>query len=241
MFINETSESVNNQKIVAAIDYDGIIQEICFPWIENILENTDYFKDYIDFSKLDDIEKILNIVFNRTKYLLYNSIRLENAPKPSEQFMKDFNSLYRDDPELYLKAPYLSGLQLIWPLIKQRNTENITILSHCDNENTFNQKKEKVEKLFNGNEIVNFVGLSSNISKADWLNSNLPNWNLFIDDYPKNIKEVLDKCNCTHKTILIPKYGYLTNNIKNLIEETALIKNAEIGYYQPQFISTTNY
>lgn len=94
------------------------------------------------------------------------------------------------------------------------------------------KSKERFIKRYFSNEKIEYIEIGPNQNKADAIKDRGIDWNLFVDDELKNIRNVVEaEGNLERKEILIPEYGYnkMDISLKMLING----KGGIYTYYDP--------
>lgn len=236
MFINQTTEEVVLRSVVAVFDWDGVIQDITIPWYRNALLNKDLFGYYLDLDENISIEELQKKIFGRESYELINCLIQKNMTRAQvpKDIVSEFYKLYTDDPNFYKKCPILNGFTIAKSMLEQDNhVRSVTFLTHYINEEEGEKKRERFERFFSDFSNAKFVAIPSGQSKARWINENVPNWTLIVDDAPHVLLDIITNCDCKNRTVLYPRYGY--NKTFEANNNTLLSSSeVEIATYNPK-------
>jgi len=245
MFFNQRTDDVINRSDIVVCDWDGCIQDITILWSLNIIRNPDIFKDYLNIEKFIDsngepnILAIKDTMFAREKYEILDSFLDPNKKELTKQVKDDFYKLYTDDENFYRNSPFLNMIKVINTISNQDICKKIVFLSHYITQPEATRKKEIFDGLFSESK-MEFVGIQGGPNhknnKSTWLNDNLPEWTLFIDDSPRVLLDILNNCDCKNKNILYPRYGY-NKDFEETNDELIVKSEVEIYSYIPKIYS----
>lgn len=226
-------------KGIFVIDFDDVLVYLSKKMYSNIRENWRLYKEYFwDPGELTNEEIQSRQFYYMNEWLIHKKyIDLEPGQysticlKTWELFVKTFfcrNDIYDD-----LKPTEFARKTLMNPLFIDSNiVSKVYILSRNITLSQSDSKKRFIEKYFNHPKI-SYINVTTNESKADVLIKNNIDFDVFIDDELKNIRDVVEKFkgNIKGKEFIIPHYGYNDDlkEIRNLIEE----QQGSVNYYEP--------
>ena len=129
-----------------------------------------------------------------------------------------FYSLYFNDPNFYDDLPPLPFVNHLLVMIDKIGlVEKVYIVSHCGRTlgSPCNASKAKWLKRYISDVLpldivdkVSFKFLTTDITKADFLNENNIKFNSFIDDSPNVIYDLIEKIKFDNYEVMYPLYGY---------------------------------
>ena len=211
---NSRVETASNH--IAVLDCDEVLFNINDKWFRNILNKVDFSKYGLSDEFMQEVKasalKIPTVNIRREFLLLSLFDFIPSERK--EEFHLELDSIYFDDPNFYDDIPLtIFGEGIVTLLENTHNLNTIYVLSkvrHNSDAATASKIKhlDKFFGPFKTKFTIKYVFIERHQSKADWLNANLPIFNLYVDDSFVNIKEVLTKCEQTSYEVYVPNYGY---------------------------------
>lgn len=218
----------DGRNLIVATDMDEVLTDICPTWVEFMISNQKAFSKHFDLERFEgkSKEEIREMVMNREVPYIDKWLKTSTeVPKVIEDL---FYAMYtRNDFYSYCKptkfAFYLKDM-LNRGLIKE-----LYVISHTMEGNK--ASKDKWLNDFFGSKNVKFICVPFGpgvpyISKADVINQEKIEYDVFIDDGVKNIIDVMKNTFSVGKEFLMPKLNYNNftdeqqSEIKELLNKT---------------------
>jgi len=203
-------ENVKRDEIIAC-DWDGVIQDIDTHWLEKVIDNRKFFEPYFDFSKITNDKGVIDtsLILKRDKYYINAWLAKDNVEVPNE-VVDAFIKLYMDDVLFYEECPALNMVNMLKGLIDQKVVKKVHFISSApDGFDTDPRKIKKMHDLFEGyldNMTLDIIG--GHEKKSDFINKNIPEYTVFIDDRSDNVRDVIDNTDSSNKQFILPLYPY---------------------------------
>jgi len=213
-------------------DWDGVIQLFDDAVIKHMREIEHKYNSVIDLSAFTKENALANLLL-RNKYNYTDHIEGEEL---KQFFYKVIFKEAIDKKEFYKSSMFLPIAQALQILTGNTTCKNITFLSHIippftnltiSKQNSFEYFQKECK---NPNKVNLVLTDGSEISKAEWIKLNAPDYTTFIDDRADTIKDVILNTNSLHKTFLLPIYGYNVDYQKEF-SELSKEYQCDITYY----------
>jgi hypothetical protein len=208
LFKLEDQNSTRPRLVVS--DVDEVVVSAFPKWLFNLVENGTIKRD-LTFAD----------IFNREEYYLDKTFGIEDK----EAFYDAYAEGFYDD----LKPTFFGSK--MFSMHQAGYIELVLITSTV--ERTKESKRSFLERYFPG-VLVYYTDFFSSEKKSDVIKKNsLNHYSLFIDDYHKNIVDVMFNTDSFGKEFLLPKFGH--NNLSDKLDNTQkeIISKAQIkvAYY----------
>lgn len=223
-------------------DYDNVIQLNENVWMNNLLEEKEYFEPYYDFSKLYNEEGEFDgyLALTRKTYYMDKWLTKEGVEVPPE-VSKRFLEIYMNDILFYEKCEFLTMASALRMLMTQDFVTKVVFISSAPIGYEFDpRKKLKIAEYFGEKNLqkIEIEILSGDKKKSDVINEKYSNYTAFIDDRIDNIKDIIENTDSNNKTFLIPIYNYnvdFFNNEKQYIADCYL-RGISISAYKNDIV-----
>jgi hypothetical protein len=197
-------------------DVDEVIFSLSPKWVSMAL------KDKILFPRIRNFDVIaahnagkdafIACVLNRTEYDLTKWLGLSDLAK--DYFM----DIYRECTTFYSDLPLTTfGTNLL----VNKQAKKMIFVSHVVGGPVDDSKKEAIHSRFKNSNYA-YYSVMGGFKKSDKIKEVCPEFDMFVDDCPSNILDVMSECGKPGQKFLMPMYGY--NKTAPLILETAVQK-----------------
>lgn len=191
-------------------DIDEVVFNITPKWTQRIMHNVMLFQRIRNYEPIFAYNKSFDELYKSTQerpeYDLCNWLMLPRRARALAY------TLYADDEKFYHDLPLTKfGTNLL----SGGKHRKIIFLSHILGRPCDESKKEMIFHHFKNCDIEYYT-LFNGFSKGDKINEICPDFSVFIDDHPDNIKDVMEKCGDEKKKFLFPLKGYNANMITDL-------------------------
>jgi len=216
-------ENLAKKRVIVA-DMDEVIVNIVPLWVYTAIVNKPMLEEYFDL----DINYSPEMVLQRETYLIQEWLKRKDVGEVPKSIMAIFNSLYCKDKNFYAKCPPTPMAMGLRESLNHDVLEKLYIVTHCF-EGTEEWKRDWLINFFGTDDRIVFVPVPLSEKKSDAFKELEIEYDVFIDDSLKNIKDVMENTNSFDKEFMIPKLGYnkRTEELTNLAKDYF----AQVIYY----------
>jgi len=211
---------LHKKKAVYAVDCDEVLVNINQKWFDLMMSNKkviEYIKDVnIPFTgpdKNDFLRELLTVPINinyREQYYIEEWLFENKHP----QEIKDIAyNVYFNNNTFYDDLPPSKFFMALYNMLRGDILERIVVVTHAlDKTLPVNKSKMRwlAKQFKEAGDIVDldFFLLDHHETKSQCINQEVSNYNAFVDDSLKNIRDVIENTNSYGKEFFIPLYGY---------------------------------
>lgn len=220
------------------MDFDDVLVNLSAEVFSRIRSNWRVFNRwFVDSGPLSAKEINDRKIFMFSEFLLkkeflnitpkeYTALQIMINSEIKKRIFSDIRLYDSLEPTLFAKKTLLNEMFIGSDVIKK-----VFIVSRNITPEQRQSKENFIKKYFN-NEKIEFIDVRADEDKSDAITEHGIDWNLFVDDELRNIRNIAEKTSSLDsKEFLIPKYGYnkLDKSLQLLIEG----KGGAFTYYDP--------